>query len=198
MYNKIDNAIKKAAGFLSNLSGALMLAIVACVTVQIVVRNLPKLIPSLKFTAPWTEEFAKYLLIWLTFLAAPVVLHRGEHLMVDLFYSKFPPKVRQFVHLFSDLFILAFCLYLLVFGVQVCMDPKIQRFRSPASGIPRVWVYAALPVGGLLLALFDLADIVKTILIILGKREDTTATGLVDESVTLAELDERKKGGRPS
>lgn len=190
MYKVIEKALAKIAGFLSNLTGAVMLAIVVSVTIQIVGRNI------LKISTPWTEELARYLLIWLTFLGAPVVLYRGEHLMVDLFYSKFPTKVRQFVHLFADLLILAFCLYLLINGAELCMDPKIQRFLSPAMGIPRVWVYAALPVGSALLILFDLADIVQTVLVILGKRPDNTASGLVNEDLTLAEMDEQQKEGK--
>jgi len=187
MYNKIEKALGKLAGLLSNLAGVIMLAIVACVTYQIIGRNI------LKIPTPWTEEVARYLLIWLTFIAAPVVLYRGEHLMVDLFYSKFPPKTRQIVHLLSDLFILVFVLYLLYYGTVLCMDPKIQRFLSPAARIPRVWVYAALPVGAALLLIYILSDIIQTLLVIAGKREDTSSFGLVDENVTLAELDEMKK-----
>jgi len=189
MYTKIEKALAKFAAILSNLSGVLMLSIVACVTIQIIGRNI------LKIGTPWTEEVARYLLIWLTFIAAPVVLWRGEHLMVDLFYSKFSPRTRQIVHLLSDLFILAFIIYLLVFGVELCMDPKIQRFKSPAARIPRVYIYGALPVGAFLLLIYNIADIIQTILVLAGKREDTTSSSLVDETVSLAELDAMKEEG---
>ena len=35
----------------------------------------------------WSEELARFLLIWLTFLGASVVYYRGVHASVDFFYS---------------------------------------------------------------------------------------------------------------
>lgn len=164
----------------------LMLALIVVVTIQIVGRGI------FRISTPWSEEVSKYILIWMTFLGSPVVLYRGEHLMVDLFYVKFAPRVRQWVHLFSDLFILVFCGYLEYFGIMLCLNKVVLRFVSPAAGIPRVYIYSALPVGAALMLIYNLYDIGNTILILLGKKEDNTAGALVDESKTFAEMDSER------
>lgn len=175
--------IEAGAFVLTKVIAFLMLALIVIITIQIVGRSI------IHITTHWTEEVAKYVLIWLTFLGGSVVLYRSEHLIVDLFYVKFPTRVRHWVHLFSDLFILAFCLYAAYFGIMLCMNRFVLKFVSPAARIPRVYVYSALPVGALLMIVYNLWDIWQTVLIMLGKRPDTTAGALVDESRTLAEMD---------
>ncbi|MBR5642464.1 MAG: TRAP transporter small permease [Firmicutes bacterium] len=184
--SKIIDALCKV---LRHVAGALMICIVICVTIQIIARSI------LHLSTPWTEEIARYLLIWMTFLGSPVALRKGEHLMVDLLYSKYPAKGRQWVHLLSDVSIAAFCTYLLIFGIQLCNSPVVKRFKSPAAGIPRTWVYSALPVGAALMLLIALYDVYNTYQIMKGKREDTTAGTVIDESITLAEIDERRREG---
>jgi len=168
---------------LTKIISFLMFALIVIITIQIVGRSV------IKINTHWTEEVAKYILIWLTFLGSPVVFYRGEHLIVDLFYAKFPTRVRHWVHLFSDLFILAFFCYLGYFGIMLCTNKFVLNFTSPAAGIPRVYIYAALPVGAVLMAICSLWDIWQTVLIILGKKDDDTLGGLVDEGRTLIEID---------
>lgn len=172
---------------LRNISGLLLLAIIICVSIQVICRSI------LRLPTPWTEEVARYLLIWMTFLGSPVALRKGEHLMVDLLYSKYPARGRQWVHLLSGCSVAAFCSYLLYFGIKLCNDPRVQRFTSPSAGIPRVWVYTALPVGAMLMLLVSAYDIYETVLILQGKREDTTAKSVVDETKTLEEIDRMRR-----
>lgn len=185
----MKKVIDAICNVLRHVAGVLLLCIVVLVAIQIIARSI------LHLSTPWTEEIARYLLIWMTFLGSPVALRKGEHLMVDLLYSKYPAKGRQWVHLLSDVSIAAFCTYLLVFGIQLCNSPVVKKFKSPAAAIPRTWVYSALPVGAALMLLVALYDVYNTALIIKGKREDTTASSVVDESITLAEIDEMKREG---
>lgn len=175
--------INTSAFMLGKLAAVLMFAMVVVVTIQIVGRGV------LNISTPWTEEFARYILIWMTFLGSPVVLYKGQHLMVDLFYVRFSPRARHGVHLFSDLFILVFCGYIAYFGFMLCTSRVVLNFVSPAAGIPRVFIYSALPVGAGLMMIYILCDIWDVILIMLGKKEDTTASTLVDETITIAEMD---------
>jgi len=56
-----------------------------------------------------------------------------------------------------------------------------------------VYIYAALPVGAVLMAICSLWDIWQTVLIILGKKDDDTLGGLVDEGRTLIEIDAERE-----
>jgi len=173
---------------LTKIIAFLLLLLIIVITIQIVGRNF------IKISTHWTEETSKYILIWLTFLGSPVVLYKGGHLIVDLFYLKFQPRVRHWVHFFSDFFILLFCCYLTYFGFMLCTNKFVLNFTSPAANIPRVYIYSALPIGAALMVIYSLWNIYETILIMLGRKEDTTGRSLVDESRTLEEIDSDEGG----
>ena len=171
---------------LTAIIAVLLAAIIVLVLIQVAARNM-------KMSTPWTEEIAKYLLIWLTFLGAPVVFRRNEHLMVDLLYVRYSPKVRWISRLIFDVFIIAFMVYLTIFGYELCVHPSTLKFVSPASGLPRVYIYAALPLGSALMLIYVLYDIWHTIQIMRGNEEDSTVSQMVDESKSLAEIDAELK-----
>ena len=106
----------------------------------------------------WTEEFARYLQVWLVLLAAPVCLRRGMHLAVDLLTPRLPrlPRtvLRAAIHVLVGLFGLAF-------AVQAVLLLKIAALQtSPALGISMVWPYLALPLSGLLVAVAAAARVI--------------------------------------
>jgi len=171
---------------LTAIIAVLLAAIIVLVLIQVAARNM-------KMSTPWTEEVAKYLLIWLTFLGAPVVFRRNEHLMVDLLYIRYSPKVRWITRLIFDVFIIVFVAYLTYFGIELCSHPSTLKFVSPASGIPRVYIFSALPVGSAIMLVYVIYDIWNTIQIMRGNVEDTTVSQIVDESKSLAEIDAELK-----
>ena len=183
----MNKVLDKIMNCMRQISGMFLLSIVICVTIQIVCRSI------LHISTPWTEEIARYLLIWMTFLGSPVALQKGEHLMVDLFYSKYPARIRQYVHFGCEVSVAVFCSYLLYFGIKLCQDPRVQRFSSPAAGIPRTWVYSALPVGAFLMLIIALYDAYNTVLIVAGKRDDNTANAIIDENVSLDDIDRKRR-----
>ncbi len=168
---------------LTKIIALLLLVLIAVITFQIVGRNF------IKISTHWTEETSKYILIWLTFLGSPVVLYKGEHLIVDLFYLKFSPGVRHWVYLFSNLFIAAFTGYLTYYGYMLCTNKFVLNFTSPAANIPRVYIYSALPIGAALMVVYSLWNVWEAVMIILGKKKDTTGRSLVDESRSLEDID---------
>lgn len=101
----------------------------------------------------WTEEVPRYLLIWISFLAAASCVLRREHVGFDvLFYavSKGPRKI------------LGFCLGLLVFGFGWVVFRYgitfVQDFGSDLmETIPytNYWYYPAMPISGFLIMLFS-------------------------------------------
>ncbi|MCJ7829964.1 MAG: TRAP transporter small permease, partial [Desulfobacterales bacterium] len=58
---------------------------------------------------PWTEELARFLLVWVTFLGAASITRRKLHIAVEYFIARFPPRsvppVRCGVYLLMALFL---------------------------------------------------------------------------------------------
>jgi TRAP-type C4-dicarboxylate transport system permease small subunit len=43
----------------------------------------------------WSEELARFLLVWLTFLGATVAYRRKAHPGIDVLYSRMPPELQK-------------------------------------------------------------------------------------------------------
>ncbi len=99
----------------------------------------------------WTEELARYLQVWLVFLAAPVCLGRGMHLAVDYLTPQLSPVLRQIVRKGALALVGLFCLTLTVYGISLLQVAALQI--SPALGISMVWPYLAVPVSGISMTL---------------------------------------------
>lgn len=97
----------------------------------------------------WTEELMRYLMIWLMMLGSVACIFRAEHMAVETIESRVDPAHASLVK--SALYSIAavFCLFVLVYGWPLAMRNAAQV--APASGIPMIYPYLALPVGAALM-----------------------------------------------
>jgi TRAP-type C4-dicarboxylate transport system permease small subunit len=133
---------------------ALVLAVIATLVVyQVAGRYVLGRPPS------WTEELARYLQVWLVFLAAPICLARGMHLSVDYVTPKLPPRPRRIVRTAVLLLVGLFSVLLMVYGVKLLPVAALQV--SPALGISMVWPYLAVPASGAIMTFVTMWLIMK-------------------------------------
>jgi TRAP-type transport system small permease protein len=99
----------------------------------------------------WSEEAARYLFVWISFLGAVLALGKGVHIGMDVIVEKLPGRVRKGVLLFSDLSVLAFLGFLTVKGTMWAMENMIQR--SPALQVSMGLIFLAIPVGACLMGI---------------------------------------------
>jgi len=102
--------------------------------------------------SPWTDELARYLLVWLGILGATAALGRNAHLAVDLLPGSLPARLRVPLSIAVDLLVGFFSAGVLVFGGSrvVKMSFELGQY-SPAMGLPMGLVYGVLPVAGVLM-----------------------------------------------
>ncbi len=103
----------------------------------------------------WSEELARFLLIWLTFLGASVVYYRGVHASVDFFYQRLGVSSRKFLDIVVYLLSLAFFVVMIVYGWQFASFVRLQV--SPALYLPKWIPHSIIPLSGAILALHTLA-----------------------------------------
>jgi len=115
---------------------------------QVVVRYL------LGGSIPWSEEAARFLFIWLSFLGFSLTMNRGGHVGVDFFVALFPAKVRRAAALLCDTLIVGFLIFFMVKGMDVIQ--VTLNNRSPAMQISMGYVYLILPLSAALLILYTL------------------------------------------
>ncbi len=104
--------------------------------------------------SPWTDELARYLLIWFGILGSAAALGRNAHLAIDLLPKKLPRKLLLPLDVGVDLLVGSFSVGVLIFGGSrlVKMSFDLGQY-SPAMGIPMGAVYVVIPIaGGLMLS----------------------------------------------
>jgi len=110
----------------------------------------------------FTEEFARFALIWLSILGAAYLNAKREHLSMDFLYQKFSPKIQKKVAVLIEVFILLFALIVMVIGGFNLVYTTLHLEQlSGTLRIPLGYVYAILPFSGLLIMYFSVYHISK-------------------------------------
>ena len=137
----------------------LLLTILGTMSAQVVARYV------LHAPISWSEEWARFALIWLAFLAAAFVMAEGQHIAVDLVSQRLSPRGRRLLECVSNTVVVFTCLLLLTGGFRFVW--RVGLVDSPALGIPRSYWYGAASTG---LGLIALHGIVNVIAVLRGSR----------------------------
>ena len=102
----------------------------------------------------WSEELARFLLVWLTFLGASVVYYRGANASVDFLYERLGYKGRRTFDIAVHLISLAFFIVMLIYGWEFAHFVRNQY--SAALYLPKWIPHSIIPVSGGILVLHTL------------------------------------------
>jgi TRAP-type C4-dicarboxylate transport system permease small subunit len=103
----------------------------------------------LNSSLPWTEEAARYLMIWGVLLGANLAFRKGYLISINIFSDRLATGVQRVLRVIRKLLSLVFTGILAYYGVHLCIMGA--RIESPAMGIPYSWIFLAVPVGAALL-----------------------------------------------
>ena len=95
----------------------------------------------------WSEELARFMFIWSTFLSIGFCLKEGISLKIDTLISLFPKKVQAVILLLGDVVMTVFFLYLLPSAWEFAYASVENGQTSAACGIPMYFVQGSLMVG---------------------------------------------------
>ncbi|MBU2886711.1 TRAP transporter small permease [Gilvimarinus agarilyticus] len=145
-FSKICNRIDY---FLEVFTSILMVGLVLDVTWQVMTRFFTS-DPS-----SFTEELARFFLIWIAFLGAAHAFRKGAHLGLDYFVEKFSDKVKGKIINLVLLFVVVFSVCILIIGGSLLSYLAWDLEQTSASlGVSISFVYLAIPISGLLFVLF--------------------------------------------
>lgn len=128
--------------------GLLLLALLVPVSIQVFAR----LVPDIE-TPLWTEEAARFLLVWLVMVGALHALRRGNHFMVDVLPTLGPAAART-VRTFGHAIVLAFGAFFVWYGIDFVRFGWDQT--SEVADWPLWIVFLAWPVAGAFWMLFSI------------------------------------------
>ena len=103
----------------------------------------------------WTEEMAIFLLIWIALLGTSLVYGERGHLGVDYFVKKLDLSAQKLAAVCVEGLVLFFACYAMVGGGWVLVSETLaDQSVSPALGWKLGYVYAAVPISGVLIVIF--------------------------------------------
>jgi len=103
----------------------------------------------------WYDEFASYLLVWLTFYGAVVASYRGRHIGFDVVVNRLMPSARRMIKIVAELFVLGFQIVLFYYGWNL-MQKMGDETAISLPWVKMGWVYSVLPIAGGLMLLISL------------------------------------------
>lgn len=110
----------------------------------------------------FTDELARYLMIWIGVLGAAYVSGKNMHVAIDVLPSKLNSKNKKILSRIVSVIIIAFVLSALVIGgIRLVYLTYILEQHSPALQIPLALVYLVLPLSGLLIIFYKTSDLLN-------------------------------------
>ena len=122
--------------------------------------------------AQWTEELARFLLVWVSLLGAASAFESQGHLGVDYFVRKFHPEVQKPLAMVTQVIVLLFAI--LVFGYgggRVVADTFLIGQVTPALGWEMGYVYLALPIAGIFMMVYTVENLAQVFISEPGESE---------------------------
>ncbi len=146
MKSKINNGAVWLADMLEKIVAVPLIIIGFLMVVVVLIGTFWRYVLRNPFL--WTEELARYLMIWMALIAASISLKRREHVGLKLVINRVPQPAKKIIVMITQLFILLFLYYLTREGFS--MVERALRQRSPALNISMFWPLLSVPVAGLL------------------------------------------------
>ena len=110
--------------------------------------------------ADWSEELARFLLIWIGLLGAAYAAGQRMHLAIDLLMPKLSSSGQKRLFVFINILIIIFAIAVLIIGgFRLIYLTNILGQLSAALRIPMYLVYAALPISGLLVVYYKTREL---------------------------------------
>ena len=110
----------------------------------------------------FSDELARYLMIWLGLIGSAYVSGKKEHVSIDYFLKKLNHKKRVLLNRLIDFIILFFAFFVMIIGGGhlVFVTIKLEQL-SPSLQIPLGFVYSVIPLSGLIIIFYQISNIKK-------------------------------------
>jgi TRAP-type C4-dicarboxylate transport system permease small subunit len=109
----------------------------------------------------WAEELSRFLFIWICMIGAILVTREESHIEFTIVFDRLPAKVKSFTKTVIRLLMLVFCWFLAREGIRIY--PIVAEASSPTFGISMGWLYLSIPVGGILMGVFILEKLLRSV-----------------------------------
>lgn len=122
----------------------------------------------------WSEEIARFSLIWITWISTSYAIKKKSHIRVEVVKNLFSTKIKKIIDgiVYVVWFILAG--FLLIQGIDLVLSIQSTGQVTPSTQLPMWIIYVATPIGGLLMCIRLVQEFVN-----LFRKETNESEGII-------------------
>jgi len=109
----------------------------------------------------WAEELSRFIFIWIIMLGAVLVTREQSHIEFVMLIDLLPKRLKFILVNLIRLLMILFCWVMVQQGFKIY--PIVAEASSPTFGVSMGWLYLSIPVGGLLMGICILENIIKSV-----------------------------------
>lgn len=111
--------------------------------------------------SPWTDELARFMLIWVSIFGATYVSGKNAHITIDLLPASMPQQTKLRLEMVTGIIISLFVFFVFLIGGlrYIYISFKLGQ-TSAALDIPMGYVYLVLPAAGIMIIYFRIREVI--------------------------------------
>lgn len=114
----------------------------------------------LRSPSSYTDELARFLLIWVSLLGASYVTGKKMHLAIDILPSKLEGKKQRNLNVLINVLVAVFALFAMVWGgIKLVYITLTLNQTSAALNVPLGYVYLVVPLSGLIIIYYSIMNL---------------------------------------
>ncbi|AEV39683.1 TRAP dicarboxylate transporter, DctQ subunit (plasmid) [Pseudovibrio sp. FO-BEG1] len=173
----LPNKLKKFIDvIIAAFSVSVMALLVVCVTWQVVSRYI------LGQPSTFTDEIARFSMIWVGLLGGAYCVGAQRHLAIDLFTGRLTGRKKLLFTAYSNLVVGGFAAATMIFGgMRLLLKVQATGQLSPAMLLPMEYIYLVLPLSGGVIVIYSLHFAIEALRNLLGFEKTIAAHNLSGE-----------------
>lgn len=110
----------------------------------------------------WSEELARYLYVWITWVGVSYSAHNGTHLRITMIKDRLPKGGQHALELFITIIWVCFGIFICIQGLSAIQTIASFGQKSSALRIPMQYCYFSIPVGMVLMCIRLIESAIKS------------------------------------
>ena len=139
LYYRMNNISNVICKILCILVVGVVIVNAGSVLLQILNRHL--IVRISDFSFPWTDELARYSMIWMCYLIIPVVYREGSMAQLDLIFDRLGKKGKMTLYILTRVLCMVFIIIAVYYGIHI-VETRMM-FKSSVMRIPGWGLYSA-------------------------------------------------------
>ena len=132
LYYRMNNISNVICKILCILVVGVVIVNAGSVLLQILNRHL--IVRISDFSFPWTDELARYSMIWMCYLIIPVVYREGSMAQLDLIFDRLGKKGKMTLYILTRVLCMVFIIIAVYYGIHI-VETRMM-FKSSVMRIP--------------------------------------------------------------